>query len=251
MPRRDRPEVFERDRLESPLSALEPLSPRRHSRSRLNPMLMIGGLTLAAGLGLTWVHIKAYWQSDISDSKALALPTRPIARPALPVSSPSVQLEPASTSAQPQPSADCLAGGTVIDDEVLRCRFGEVPRPRVEAQPRQGMVSAAYLEQYRAKRAARPVGERRAHNNGTENQLIPGWDGRGTYRAAWDVVDNEVDASSVCRNHRQGSIHYRECRKAAKQWFKDQCWAAQNRESSNDAARRRYCSAAASLNPMG
>ena len=138
----------------------------------------------------------------------------------------------------------------MIDDEVLRCRFGTVPHPKVEAQPGKGLVSAAYLEQYRAERAARPVGERRAHHNGTENQLIPGWDGRGTYRATWDLLDNEVDASSVCRNHRQGSIDYRECRKAAKQWFKQQCHAAEGRGNSNDAARKRYCSAAALLNPM-
>ena len=42
MPRQD-PEIIDRDRFKSPLTALEPLSPRRRSRSRLNPALLIGG----------------------------------------------------------------------------------------------------------------------------------------------------------------------------------------------------------------
>lgn len=76
MSRRNRPEIIDRDRLESPLTALEPLSPCRRSRSRLNPVLLIGGLTLAAGLGLTWAHFESYWQPDAPASTTLALPTR-------------------------------------------------------------------------------------------------------------------------------------------------------------------------------
>ena len=101
MPRRDRLEVIKRDRLESPLTALEPLSPRRPSRSRVNPALLIGGLTLTAGLGLTWAHIEAYRQSDVSEHTPLALPARPIARPALLDSPPLVPEASSPTRAQP------------------------------------------------------------------------------------------------------------------------------------------------------
>lgn len=251
MPRRNRPELINRDRLASPLTALEPLSPHRRSPSRLNPALLIGGLTVVAALGVSWAHFKAYWQPERSPPAAPALPTQPVARSALPASAPTAPFASAPTRAQARPLADCLAGSTVINEEVRRCRVGDLPPPRVEAQPRQGLVSAAYLANYRAERAARPVSARREHVSGTETHLIPGWDGHGSYLASWQVVDNEVDASSVCRNHRQGSIDYRECRKGAKQWFKQQCRAAQDRGAGDDAARRRYCSAAGSFSPMG
>ncbi|WP_426154058.1 hypothetical protein [Pseudomonas sp. DC3000-4b1] len=250
MPRHNRPEIIDRDRLASPLTALEPLTPRRRSPSRLNPALWIGGLTAVVALGVSWTHLKTYWQPELSAPAAPALPTRPVTRPALPVSVPATPVASAPARTGARPLADCLAGSTVINEEVMRCRFGDVPPPGVEAQPRQGLVSAAYLANYRAERAARPVSDRREHVSGTETQLIRGWDGRGNYWATWDVVDNEVDASSVCRNHRQGSIDYRECRKAAKQWFKQQCRSMQSRRGSGDSEKRRYCSAA-SFSPMG
>ena len=214
-------------------------------------MLLIGGLTLAAGLGLTWTRLEAYWQPAVSASATSTLTTQPVARPTLSASAPATPAVPPPARAQARPLAECLAGSTVINEAVRRCRLSEVPPPRVEAQPRQGLVSAAYLEQYRAGRAAHPVSDRREHVSGTETRLILGWDGRGTYRATWDVLDNEVDASSVCHNHRKGSIDYRECRKGAKQWFKKQCRDAQGRRGSDDSAKRRYCSAAASFSPMG
>lgn len=251
MPRRNRPEIIDRDRLASPLTALEPLSPRRRSPSRLNPALLIGGLTVVVALAVSWAHLKAYWQPERSPPAAAALPTQPAPRPALPASAPTAPFASAPTRAQARPLADCLAGSTVIDEAVRRCRFGDVPPPRVEAQTRQGLVSAAYLANYRAERAARPVSDRREHVSGTETQVIPGWDGHGSYLATWQVADNEVDASSVCRNHRLGSIDYRECRKGAKQWFKQQCHTARGAGAGDDVARRRYCSAAGSFSPMG
>ncbi|WP_052469257.1 hypothetical protein [Pseudomonas massiliensis] len=250
MPRRNRPEVIDRDRLESPLTALEPLSPHRRSPSRMSPALWIGGLTVVVALGVSWAHLKAYWQPESSTLAEAALPAQPVTRPALPISAPATALASAPARAQARPLADCLAGSTVINEEVLRCRFGNVPPPRMETQPRQGLVSAAYLKQYRAERAARPVSDRREHVNGTETQVIPGWDGHGSYLATWQVVDNEVDTSSVCRNHRQGSIDYRECRKGAKQWFMQQCRSTQSSGGSGDSEKRRYCSAA-SFSPMG
>ncbi|MFS6897500.1 hypothetical protein ABMZ29_21260, partial [Pseudomonas aeruginosa] len=65
-----------------------------------------------------------------------------------------------------------------------------------------------------------------------------------------------IDGSSVCANHRRGSIDYRECRKAAKQHFHEQCriWRARydnDRKVSSDRMKMRYCTAASSFNPMG
>ncbi len=70
------------------------------------------------------------------------------------------------------------------------------------------------------------------------------------------AVNNYIDGSSVCANHRRGSIDYRECRKAAKQHFHEECktWRARydsDRKTSSDRMKTRYCSAASSFNPMG
>ena len=106
------------------------------------------------------------------------------------------------------------------------------------------MVSAEYMAQYKAGQEERPV--RRAVSGGFESHRIKGWDGGGPYRASWTVSDNRVDYGSVCTGYRSGSIEYRECRKGAKQWFKEQC-----RVERNPALRERYCSAGSGFSPMG
>jgi hypothetical protein len=100
-----------------------------------------------------------------------------------------------------------------------------------------------HLAQYEVEKGARSVSDAGSRRIGSESHWISGWDGSGRYLATWQVVDNDVDASSVCLNYRQGSMEYRNCRKAAKQWFKNQCREGRNAE----AARQRYCSAASSF----
>ncbi len=208
------------------------------------PVLLIWLLVPIALLGLNWQKVSYY------------LRPAPVTLP-VPVASPRLadQLEqPARPSpAQParstaKPLADCLAGGTTIDDHVLRCRFGEVPHTKPDAEPARGMVSAAYLAQYRAERSQRSAGADAAQGVGYEQYSIPGWDGTGRYLASWQVNGNDIDHASVCLNYRRGSIEYRECRKAAKQWFRNQC---RRIEETDTAESRRYCSAASSFSPMG
>jgi len=88
------------------------------------------------------------------------------------------------------------------------------------------------------------------------SKWIKSWNGGTNYLAEWLSVNNYIDSTSVCANHRRGSIDYRECRKAAKQHFHDQCrtWRARydsDRKTSSDRMKTRYCSAASSFNPMG
>lgn len=45
----------------------------------------------------------------------------------------------------------------------------------------------------------------------------------------WTIVNNYIDGGSVCGNHKRGSIDYQECRKGAKQFFKDECRAWEER----------------------
>lgn len=90
----------------------------------------------------------------------------------------------------------------------------------------------------------------------TSREQTARWNGGSKYLAEWVAVNNYIDGSSVCANHRRGSIDYRECRKAAKQHFHDKCksWRAQydsDRKAHSDRMKTRYCSAASSFNPMG
>ncbi len=82
------------------------------------------------------------------------------------------------------------------------------------------------------------------------------WSGGAHYYAEWTVINNYIDDSSVCANHKRGSIDYRECRKGAKQFFKGECrsWEGRwqnDRKANSDYMKQRYCSAASSFNPMG
>ena len=137
--------------------------------------------------------------------------------------------------------ADCIKDGNVIDQSVATCRFGQRQVPR-EDPAAQGMVSAAYMAKFKA-------GQQRATRDReqfTESQRVMQWDGKASYQAQWSVVDNQIDSSSVCANHRRGSIEFRECRKGAKVWFREQC-----RRANDDSAQHRYCSAASGFSPMG
>jgi len=96
----------------------------------------------------------------------------------------------------------------------------------------------------------------RSVNRERTSTWIKGWNGGINYRADWVSVNNYIDGSSVCANHRRGSIDYRECRKAAKQHFHEQCraWRARfdsDRKDHSDRMKTRYCGAASSFNPMG
>lgn len=144
-------------------------------------------------------------------------------------------------AAVPQPLADCIKEGNVIDETVVRCRFGQHPQPRDNPQA-QGMVSAAYMAQFKAgqQRVARQ------HEQFSETHLVQQWDGKAWYTAQWRVLDNQIDSTSVCANLRRGSIEFRECRKGAKVWFRNEC-----RRGGDDASHQRYCSAASGFNPMG
>ena len=222
---------------------------RRKLRGR-SPVLWVWLLVPLALAGLNWSKITRYYH-PVSAALPMYMPASPL---------PTQQRDPAidqhqampqaATHAPAKPLSDCLAGGTVITEQVLRCRFGEVPRPKADTYPAQGMVSEAYLAQYKAERAARPSAAA-SRSVGTESPLIHGWDGTGIYKPTWDVSDNQIDYTTVCLNYGRGSIDYRECRKGARQWFKNQCQKMSRDGNSQSPERQRYCSAASAFNPMG
>ncbi|MFF7710382.1 hypothetical protein [Pseudomonas sp. NPDC007930] len=117
------------------------------------------------------------------------------------------------------------------------------------------MVSAQYLANFRAERASRQAQARNLSRD-VDQQWINGWDGRHRYLAQWVVVNNAIDGGSVCENQGRGSIDYRECRKGAKVFFRDQCraWAAraaQEQQTWSDQMKDRYCHAESGFNPLG
>lgn len=89
-----------------------------------------------------------------------------------------------------------------------------------------------------------------------DSHWIDKWSGGTRYLAKWTAINNYIDDTSVCANHKRGSINYRECRKGAKQYFKEQCRAwndrwENDRSPHSDRMKQRYCVAASSFNPMG
>ena len=122
-----------------------------------------------------------------------------------------------------------------------------VPRGAINSMPPPSKMTT---EPKRFQPSSRP------HTQEYFSKWIRGWDGGTRYLARWVVVDNRIKSTSVCENHRRGSIEYRECRKAAKQHYHEACrkWReryAHDKAHASHRMRERYCSGANSFNPMG
>lgn len=105
-------------------------------------------------------------------------------------------------------------------------------------------------------RPSQSQGTTTSHLSGSERARIKQWSGPIWYDARWSYSSNRIDSRSVCTNHGRGSVDYRECRKAAKQYFRDQCKVFRDRydrerSDSSYVRRERYCSAASVFNPLG
>lgn len=189
-----------------------------------------------------------------------APPSMPISTPGVPIPLQLEPLAPNNLSSAPMPSsqplADCIKPGNVIDSSVVNCRYGELPRT-AESAPSQGMVSAEYLAQYQAdKTNGSSTAGRQSADSELTRTSIRAWDGSRDYPAQWQSINNRIDSSSVCSNHKRGSIDYRGCRKAAKVYFREQCRAwelrwERGREEHSKQMEQRYCSAANGFSPMG
>lgn len=66
--------------------------------------------------------------------------------------------------------------------------------------------------------------------------------GEEQYRMYYEYDNAQVTFASVCSNYRKGSLDYRNCRKAAKQWFGTRC-------NNNSSAGRMYCQASNAFRP--
>ena len=186
--------------------------------------------------------------APVSEPAPTPSPPPTVQQVAYTVSQPAAQ-QPPSTSAQPLDN--CIKHGNVIDESVLNCRFGEVPRP-APAPASQGMVSDRYLAEFKS--GALRKEEPRGRPYTQVSMTIREWDGSDRYRAQWRQYGNRIDQDSVCENFASRSVERRECRKSAQVHFKELCreWtrrAAREGDEKSADARERYCEVAGAFAP--
>lgn len=145
-----------------------------------------------------------------------------------------------------QPLDECMKNGNVIDENVLNCRFGQVPKA-TEREPAKGMVSSSYLANFKSD-LARTTPERATRAFSVASVSFRAVDSRSRYHADFRVFNNHIDNSSVCMNFSKGSVENRECRRAAVVFFKESCqeWtkrAAKDRDEQSKLTQERYCEA--------
>lgn len=168
-----------------------------------------------------------------------------VAQPAEPYAGPNVvRRELPAPSAQPLD--ECMKNGNVIDENVLNCRFGQVPKA-TEREPAKGMVSANYMANFKSE-IARSNTERPTKAFSIASVSFRAVDSRSRYHADFRVFNNHIENSSVCMNFSKGSVENRECRRAAVVFFKESCleWtkrAARDRDEQSKQTQERYCEA--------
>ncbi|MDH4568844.1 hypothetical protein E8E95_19335 [Pseudomonas sp. BN414] len=158
-----------------------------------------------------------------------------------------------------QPTAEEMFWSSVKQQETERkARIKQTDYNDQNYTPRQpdNVVSMEGVRQSSAYQ--QPIQQTTTRSRSVEKhgEWIDKWSGGARYYATWTIVNNSIDGGSVCGNHKRGSIDYRECRKGAKQFFKDKCraWGERwqsDREPRIDYMKQRYCSAANSFSPMG
>ena len=84
--------------------------------------------------------------------------------------------------------------------------------------------------------------------NGTGHARFFWEDARGDrehYSSEFSFRNSQIDNTTFCTNYRRGSLEYRGCRKAAREWLQRQCRSDQH----NDEWRGMYCFAGNSFRP--
>ncbi|WP_193453088.1 hypothetical protein [Pseudomonas nitroreducens] len=234
---------------------------KRPRTFRWSALHLFVGMILFIALTLSWPSLRSYIERlsasvPIKDRTLIAEDPQD-----LPAPPPEIARRPTESEAHSRRSLrDCLNGGNAIDENVIRCQNGgELPSARTpqKVPAPQGMVSQEYLAQFQAERDQRIArqGNTQNHTQEHDSQWIKSWDGGSGYLAEWAVVNNAIDGGTVCRNQGWGSVEYRECRKGAKVYFRQQCraWAARAARDRSDWSyqmKERYCTAESSFSPM-
>lgn len=120
--------------------------------------------------------------------------------------------------------------------------------------PRQpvNIMESVHARRAAEQQAARPRPATRPSNglNGTQHTRFRWRDARGDqtwWSSNFTYRNSIIDNASFCKSYRWGSIEYRTCRKAARDWLKDMCRAPG--PNVTEAWRSMYCTAASSYRP--
>jgi hypothetical protein len=223
---------------------------------------------LGVGSAITWGLIALFAKPIVIDVNQLKQairvggqplfseqPAQTYSEPLQPIQEPPAPFEPALQVAQSSPSqsdiqwskkqaalAELVGKNSFNDDNYTPKQPANTYTPPTYAQ-----VAAASTNMERKTNSVRRE---------SASKWIKSWGGGTNYLAEWIAINNYIDGGSVCANHRKGSIDYRECRKAAKQHYHEECktWRARydnDRKDTSDRMKQRYCSAASSFSPMG
>lgn len=243
------------------------------SKKKPGPWRMLA--ILGVGSAITWgvialfakpivINIDQLKQAIHVDGKPLfsqQSATQLYSEPKQPLSLPSISLDPPAQQVvyqpankiQPHTSIQWAKSEKAKANTSAKNEFNDsnyIPKQPVSTYTPPVIQKIAAAPQRTEQRKTKQVSRERT------SKWIKGWNGSTNYLAEWISASNYIDGTTVCVNHRRGSIDYRECRKAAKQHFHEECrtWRARydsDRKTSSDRMKTRYCSAASGFNPMG
>lgn len=225
------------------------------SKKKPGPWRMV--VILGVGSAITWGVIALFAKPIVIDvnqlMQAIHIGGKPLfsQQPAQAYSEPESSISlPQAFDPQPQVHAPTERGADQVARQTSFSDSNYTPKQLTNtytAQPQ--ATNQVAMAPQRAERSQPPRQER-------TSKRIDSWDDRTSYWASWLSINNRIDGASVCDNHKRGSFDYRECRKAAKQHFHEECRAwtkrySSDRKDNSERMRLRYCSASSSFNPMG
>jgi len=230
---------------------------------------------LGVGAVITWGLIALFAKPIVIDVNQLKQAIRvdgkplfsqqpapqPYNEPKPPLSLPSIPLDPPAQQVVRQPANQIQPHASLQWTESEKAKASTRSRHEFNDSnyiPRQPASTYTPPAIHQIAAAPRQTPQRQAQQASSErtSKWIKGWNGGTNYLAEWVSINNYIDGTTVCANHRRGSIDYRECRKAAKQHYHEECraWRARygnDRSDHSDLMKQRYCSAASSFSPMG
>jgi hypothetical protein len=243
------------------------------SKKKPGPWRMVA--ILSVGSVITWGVIALFAKPIVIDvdqlKQAIRVDGKPLLRPQAapqrysepeePIRLPSIPIDPPAQRVENQPVNQHQPYASIVWTEEEKARAIASSQNVFSDKnytPKQPASTYTPPATHRIAQAPQQTQQRQTNRVQRERDgyWIDKWSGGARYYAEWEIVNNYIDGTSVCANHRRGSIDYRECRKGAKQFFKDECkgWNDRyrsDRKAWSDRMKQRYCSAASNFNPMG
>ncbi|WP_131038221.1 hypothetical protein [Pseudomonas jilinensis] len=194
--------------------------------------------------GIIYMGDRNGWAGHLK--RQIAPPTAGLKQEPAPVQPEQIAAQVPSKPSTNQPTAEEIFWQNVERDRQAQAKQGERKTVFNDSNyaPRTNINT---IQAPRQTEAAAPRQSQRLPQglNGRSSTIAMPWKdarGRTTYwRTSFSYQNSQIDNSSFCSNYRAGSIEYRTCRKAAKEWLKGECLSNSTRISTE--WRRMYCHA--------